>query len=124
MKRHFVELGTDVMSEPITVIGVGDMSGDVFGNGMLLSDQMRLLAAFDHRHVRGPEPGPGRGVRRAPPAVRARRIDLGRLRPFADLGGGGVWPRSAKSILLTPEMRGALEVDGDALTPDGLIRPS
>ena len=51
IKRHFHEMGTDVMSVPITVVGIGDMSGDVFGNGMLYSDQICLVAAFDHRHV-------------------------------------------------------------------------
>ena len=122
MKRHFVELGTDVMSEPITVIGVGDMSGDVFGNGMLLSDQLRLVAAFDHRHVFvDPNPAPAVGFaerRRLSELAGSTWDDYDRSRISA---GGGVWPRSAKSIPLTPEMRGALGVDGDALTPDGLI---
>jgi glutamate dehydrogenase len=61
VKRHFRELGTDVMTEPFTVVGVGDMSGDVFGNGMLLSRHIRLVAAFDHRHIFiDPQPnGPG-----------------------------------------------------------------
>jgi len=122
VKRHFVELGTDVMSEPITVVGIGDMSGDVFGNGMLLSDQICLVAAFDHRHIFvDPNPVPAVGF-----AERRRLFDLpgsswddyDRSRLSA---GGGVWPRTAKAIPLTPEMRGALGVDGEALTPDELI---
>ena len=82
VKRHFRELGIDVMNEPFTVVGIGDMSGDVFGNGMLLSDQIKLVAAFDHRHVFvDPTPNPAAGVRRAQAAVRAARLVLGRLRP-------------------------------------------
>jgi glutamate dehydrogenase len=122
VKRHFRELGTDVMTEPFTVVGIGDMSGDVFGNGMLLSDQICLVAAFDHRHVFvDPNPVPAVGY-----AERRRLFELpgsswddyDRSRISA---GGGVWPRTAKSITLTPEMRGALAVDGEALTPDELI---
>ncbi|HEU4356117.1 MAG TPA: NAD-glutamate dehydrogenase domain-containing protein, partial [Actinomycetota bacterium] len=122
VKRHLVELGTDVMSEPITVVGIGDMSGDVFGNGMLLSDQICLVAAFDHRHVFvDPNPVPAVGF-----AERTRLFeapgstwdDYDRSRISA---GGGVWPRTAKAIALTPEMRGSLGVDGDSLTPDELI---
>ncbi|HEU4528175.1 MAG TPA: NAD-glutamate dehydrogenase [Actinomycetota bacterium] len=122
VKRHFVELGTDVMSQPFTVVGIGDMSGDVFGNGMLLSDQICLVAAFDHRHVFvDPNPVPAAGF-----AERRRLFELpGSTWDDYDRStissGGGVWPRTAKSIPLTPEMRGALGVDGDAVTPDELI---
>ncbi|HET9725018.1 MAG TPA: NAD-glutamate dehydrogenase [Actinomycetota bacterium] len=122
VKRHFVELGTDVMSQPITVVGIGDMSGDVFGNGMLLSDQICLVAAFDHRHVFvDPNPVPAVGI-----AERRRLFELpGSTWDDYDRSrissGGGVWPRTAKAIPLTPEMRGALAVDGDTLTPDELI---
>jgi glutamate dehydrogenase len=123
VKRHFREIGTDPNSQPVTVVGIGDMSGDVFGNGMLLSDQLCLVAAFDHRHVfLDPNPNPAAGF-----AERQRLFHLGgsswddydRDRLSA---GGGVWPRSAKSIPLSPEARGALTVEGDDLTPDELIR--
>ena len=122
VKRHFRELGTDVMTEPFTVVGIGDMSGDVFGNGMLLSDQICLVAAFDHRHVFvDPNPAPAVGF-----AERTRLFGLpGSSWDDYDRSkisnGGGVWPRTAKAIALTPEMRGALAVDGETLTPDELI---
>ena len=103
VKRHFRELGHDIQSEDFTVVGIGDMSGDVFGNGMLLSPHIRLVAAFDHRHVFiDPDPGRGRELRGAPPAVRAAALVVGRLRPRASSrSGGGVWPRSAKSVPLS-----------------------
>ena len=88
VKRHFSELGLDPATDPFTVVGIGDMSGDVFGNGMLLSEQIRLVAAYDHRHVFiDPDPDPATGF-----AERKRLFELpgsivGRLRPRADLGG-------------------------------------
>ncbi|HEY3264424.1 MAG TPA: NAD-glutamate dehydrogenase domain-containing protein, partial [Actinomycetota bacterium] len=123
VKRHFREIGTDPNNQPVTVVGIGDMSGDVFGNGLLLSDQLCLVAAFDHRHVfLDPNPNPAAGF-----TERQRLFHLGgsswddydRDRISA---GGGVWPRSAKSVPLSPEVRGALAVEGDHLTPDELIR--
>ena len=80
--------GVDTQTEDFTVVGVGDMSGDVFGNGMLLSEHIRLVAAFDHRHVfLDPDPDAGDVVRRAAPAVRPAALVVGRLRPVADLRG-------------------------------------
>jgi glutamate dehydrogenase len=123
VKRHFREIGTDPQAQPITVVGIGDMSGDVFGNGMLLSDQICLVAAFDHRHVFvDPNPNPALGF-----AERRRLFELrGSSWDDYDRGaisaGGGVWPRSAKSIPLSAEMRGALGVDGERLTPAEAIR--
>jgi glutamate dehydrogenase len=122
VKRHFRELGTDVTAEPFTVVGIGDMSGDVFGNGMLLSDQVCLVAAFDHRHIFvDPNPTPAVGF-----AERTRLFglpgsswdDYDRAKISA---GGGVWSRTAKAITLTPEIRGTLGVDGETVTPDELI---
>ena len=85
VRRHFRELGVDTQTEDITVVGVGDMSGDVFGNGMLLSRHIRLVAAFDHRHVFvDPDPDPAVGLRRATAAVRAAALLVGRLRPGGD----------------------------------------
>lgn len=123
VKRHFREMGTDVMNEPFTVVGIGDMSGDVFGNGMLLSDQICLVAAFDHRHVFiDPNPNPAAGF-----AERSRLFhlpgstwddyDRSKISP-----GGGVWPRTAKHIRLSPEARLALGNEGELLTPDEVIR--
>ena len=86
VKRHFREMGVDTQTEDFTVVGVGDMSGDVFGNGMLLSEHIRLVAAFDHRHVFiDPDPGCRGLLRRAPAPVRPAALVVGRLRPLADL---------------------------------------
>jgi glutamate dehydrogenase len=119
VKRHFRELGVDPQSEEFTVVGVGDMSGDVFGNGMLLSRHIRLLAAFDHRHVFvDPDPDPARSY-----AERERMFALPRS-SWDDYDrsvispGGGVWPRTAKSVPVGPEIRVALGL------PDGVTKLS
>jgi len=125
VKRHFRELGVDVQASDFTVVGIGDMSGDVFGNGMLLSRHIRLVAAFDHRHVfLDPDPDPETSFAErerlfALPRSSWDDYDRGRLSP-----GGGIYPRSAKSISLTPEVRAALAIDDDvvALAPNDLIR--
>jgi glutamate dehydrogenase len=125
VKRHFGELGVDAQHEPINVVGVGDMSGDVFGNGMLLSRHIRLLAAFDHRHVFvDPDPDPARSH-----AERERLSGLPRS-SWDDYdrsvisAGGGVWPRTAKSVPVGPQMRAALGIDDRVgkLSPPELIR--
>ena len=88
VKRHFREMGVDTQSEDFTVVGVGDMSGDVFGNGMLLSKHIRLLAAFDHRHVfLDPDPDAATLLGGTQAAVRTAPIQLGGLRPIADQRG-------------------------------------
>ena len=123
VKRHFRELGTDIQSEPFTVVGIGDMSGDVFGNGMLCSEQTRLLAAFNHLHVfLDPSPDPAVSY-----AERRRLFELPRS-SWSDYDqsliseGGGVFPRSVKSIPLTPEARDALGIEAEHLSPSDLIR--
>src|SRR5215211_3876391 len=123
VKRHFSELGVDVAKDPFTVVGIGDMSGDVFGNGMLLSDRIRLVAAYDHRHVFiDPDPDPDAGF-----AERKRLFD----KPGSSWDdydrekiseGGGVWPRSAKSIPLSPQARAALGVEDERMAPNDVIR--
>jgi len=122
VKRHFRELGRNIESSEITVIGVGDMSGDVFGNGMLIS-HLRLLGAFDHRHVFvDPDPDVERSF--------AERLRLFRLprSGWADYdgalisAGGGVFERSAKSISISPEMKRAFDIEAEHLTPAELIR--
>jgi glutamate dehydrogenase len=123
VKRHFRELGTDTESTDFTVVGIGDMSGDVFGNGMLLSPHIKLVGAFDHRHVfLDPDPDPAVSC-----AERRRLFELPRS-SWADYDrtliseGGGVWPRSAKSITVSAEARKALGIESDRLTPSELIR--
>jgi glutamate dehydrogenase len=123
VKRHFRELGSDTQNEDFTVVGIGDMSGDVFGNGMLLSPHIKLIGAFDHRHVfLDPDPDPAAGF-----AERRRLFELPRS-SWADYDasliaeGGGVWPRSAKSITVSEAARQALGIEADRLTPAELIR--
>ena len=126
VKRHFRELGVDPARDEFTAVGIGDMSGDVFGNGMLLSDKVKLLGAYDHRHVFiDPDPDPAASWQE-----RRRLFELGAAggSSWADYDtaliseGGGVWPRSAKSIPLSPQARAALGVTEAALPPDEVIR--
>ncbi len=121
-KRHFREQGVDIQEADFTVAGIGDMSGDVFGNGMLLSRHIRLVAAFDHRHVfLDPNPDPATSF-----AERERLFRLPRS-TWADYdagilsAGGGIHPRSAKSIPIPREVKAALAIDADALTPGELV---
>jgi glutamate dehydrogenase len=124
VKFHFRTRGVDVDADDFTVVGIGDMSGDVFGNGMLLSRHIKLLAAFDHRHIfLDPDPDPAKSF-----AERERMFHLPRS-SWADYdkalisAGGGVWPRTAKSITLSLQARTALGLTGSetALSPDRLI---
>lgn len=123
VKRHFREMGKDIQTEPFTVAGIGDMSGDVFGNGMLLSEQIRLVAAFDHRDI-FIDPDPDAAISFA---ERRRMFALPRS-SWADYDakliskGGGVFSRAAKSISVTPEMKALLGIAADKATPAELMR--
>ncbi|HEV2606707.1 MAG TPA: NAD-glutamate dehydrogenase domain-containing protein, partial [Xanthomonadaceae bacterium] len=122
VKRHFREMGVDTQTTDFTVAGIGDMSGDVFGNGMLLSRHIKLLAAFDHRHI-FLDPDPDTEVSFD---ERARMFALPRS-SWADYdaklisAGGGIHSRSAKSIVLTPQVKAALGITADALAPIDLV---
>src|SRR4051812_40360376 len=123
VKRHFSELGVDVATEPFTVVGIGDMSGDVFGNGMLLSDRTRLVGAYAHRHVfldPDPDPDAGFAERKRLFALAGSSWDDYDREKISE--GGGIWPRSAKSIPLSPEAQAALGVEADRLQPNEVIR--
>ena len=124
VKFHFQTLGINVSETSFTVVGIGDMSGDVFGNGMLLSEHIKLVAAFDHRHVfLDPDPDPAASF-----AERRRLFELPRS-SWDDYDkdlispGGGVWPRSAKSVPISPQVAAVLGLeDGiSALSPDEVI---
>lgn len=122
VKRHFYEIGHDLDAVPITAIGIGDMSGDVFGNGMLLSRQLKLVAAFDHRHI-FIDPAPD-----ADASFNERRRLFALPRSSWDdydksliSAGGGVWPRTDRAIELSQQARTALGIEADSLTPEDLI---
>ena len=123
VKRHFRELDQDIQTTPFTVAGVGDMSGDVFGNGMLLSQHIKLVAAFDHRHIFiDPMPNPATSW-----AERKRLFDLPRS-SWMDYdksllsAGGGIYDRAAKSIALSAEARQVLGIEAPSMTPVDLMR--
>ncbi|MGP3735487.1 NAD-glutamate dehydrogenase [Streptomyces sp. GDS52] len=125
VKRHFRELGVDTQSQEFTAVGIGDMSGDVFGNGMLRSEHIRLVAAFDHRHIFiDPNPDAAAGY-----AERRRLFELPRS-SWADYdtgllsAGGGVFPRSAKSIPVNAQIREALGLEESVTkaTPADLMK--
>ncbi|MEU0833428.1 NAD-glutamate dehydrogenase [Streptomyces sp. NPDC005969] len=125
VKRHFRELGHDTQTEDFTVVGVGDMSGDVFGNGMLLSEHIRLVAAFDHRHIfLDPTPDAATSY-----AERRRLFELPRS-SWADYSkdllsaGGGIHPRTAKSIPINAHVREALGIESGVtkMTPADLMQ--
>src|SRR5215469_15617966 len=123
VKRHFRELGRNAEAEQLTVIGVGDMSGDVFGNGMLMSRHLRLLGAFDHRHVFvDPDPDPERSFDERLRLFRLPRSSWADYDRALISAGGGVFERGAKSIPISPEMKRAFDIDTDHLTPAELIR--
>jgi glutamate dehydrogenase len=122
VQRHFLERGVDVQSDSIRVVGCGDMSGDVFGNGMLLSKTIKVVAAFDHRHVfLDPDPDPAKSW-----AERNRMFALPRS-SWDDYDesliskGGGVFPRSLKAIPLSAEMRSVLGIEAESADPETLI---
>jgi glutamate dehydrogenase len=123
IKRHFRELARDIETAEISVVGVGDMSGDVFGNGVLMSRHLKLLGAFDHRHIFvDPVPDPEQSF-----AERERLFHLPRS-SWADYdtrlisAGGGVFERSAKSIAASPELKQLFSIEAEQLTPAELIR--
>ncbi|MCB9785873.1 MAG: NAD-glutamate dehydrogenase [Deltaproteobacteria bacterium] len=122
-RRHFREMGVDPEVDPITAVGIGDMSGDVFGNGMLCSRTMKVVAAFNHRHIfLDPDPDPERSF-----AERQRLFDLGRSQ-WSDYDaallspGGGIFDRGDKSIVLSPEVRDLLDTVEESVSGDALIR--
>ncbi|MDF9906899.1 UNVERIFIED_ORG: glutamate dehydrogenase [Pseudomonas reinekei] len=122
VQRHFRERGINVQEDSITVVGVGDMAGDVFGNGLLMSDKLKLVAAFNHLHIFiDPNPEPASSF-----AERQRLFDLPRS-AWSDYDtsimseGGGIFSRSAKSIAISPQMKERFDIEADKLTPAELL---
>ena len=125
VRRHFREMGVDTQTEDFTVVGIGDMAGDVFGNGMLLSPHIRLIAAFNHMHIfLDPNPDAASSW-----AERQRMFNLPRS-SWDDYDksliseGGGVFSREQKSIPISPQVRAALDLDEGVteLTPPALVK--
>jgi len=122
VKRHFRERGKDIQNEAFSVIGVGDMSGDVFGNGMLLSKQTRLIAAFDHRDIFiDPDPDIKKSFRERSRLFKKGRSSWQDYNADIISKGGGIFSRAAKSIKLTSEIKSMTGLTLEAVTPDELI---
>ncbi len=123
VKRHFRELGTDIQTTDFTVVGVGDMAGDVFGNGMLQSRHIRLLGAFNHLHVFiDPEPDPAASFAERQRLFESPRLGWGDYDHRLISPGGGVFERSAKSIEISAAMKRVFAIAEDHLTPAELIQ--
>lgn len=122
VQRHFREQNIDVQTQPVTVVGIGDMAGDVFGNGMLLSETLMMVAAFNHQHIFiDPNPDPARSF------VERQRLFVTPKTTWNDYDktliseGGGVFDRSVKSITISAQMRTRFVLDAASLTPTELI---
>ncbi len=123
VKRHFREIGVDPEADPIRVAGVGDMSGDVFGNGMLRSKTMQLVAAFDHRSIFiDPEPDPEKSFLAREKMFALPRSSWGDYPREAMSKGGGIYPRGAKAIRLSAEAKELLGITGDTVSAPDLIK--
>ena len=122
VQRHFAEMGVDVQKDAVRVIGVGDMSGDVFGNGMLLSKAVKLVAAFDHRHIFiDPDPDPATSWKERSRLFKLKRSSWDDYDKSLISKGGGVFPRSAKSVPLSPEMQKLVGSKEGAMEPAAFI---
>jgi glutamate dehydrogenase len=123
VKRHFRELGLDTQTTDFTAVGVGDMSGDVFGNGMLRSSHIKLLAAFDHRHIFvDPAPDPAKSFAERERLFALPRSSWADYDPKLISKGGGVFDRKLKSIKLTPEIKAVFDISSDSVTPADLMK--
>src|SRR5215207_3800716 len=122
VSRHFRELGKNIQTEDFTVVGIGDMSGDVFGNGMLLSRHIKLVGAFNHMHIfLDPEPDPEKSFEERERLFRLPRSSWTDYDESIISEGGGIFPRTAKSIPLSPQVREMLDVEAESMTPTELI---
>jgi glutamate dehydrogenase len=123
VKRHFREMGRDCQREDFTCVGIGDMSGDVFGNGLLLSKHTKLLAAFDHRHIfLDPNPDPAKSFKERERMFKLPRSSWADYDAALISKGGGVFPRAAKSITLSREAANALGLEAGSFTPVEVMR--
>jgi glutamate dehydrogenase len=122
VKRHFYELNIDIQKQSFTVVGIGDMAGDVFGNGMLLSTQIKLVAAFDHKHIFiDPNPNPQTSFTERARLFRLARSTWSDYNRAKIAKGGGVFSRALKHIKLSPEMKELFKTTRERLEPNNLI---
>ncbi|MBS0476982.1 MAG: NAD-glutamate dehydrogenase [Proteobacteria bacterium] len=122
VQRHFLEMGIDVQTESVRVAGCGDMSGDVFGNGMLLSKAIKLVAAFDHRHIfLDPDPDPAKSWKERARMFALPRSSWDDYNKKLISNGGGVFSRALKEIPLSPEIQALLGLNQASIDPDSLI---
>jgi len=122
VQRHFLEMGIDIQKEPVRVVGCGDMSGDVFGNGMLLSKALKLVAAFDHRHIfLDPDPDPAVSWKERKRLFALPRSSWADYETKLISKGGGVFPRTLKRIAISKEAAAALGTEEREFDPDGLV---
>ncbi len=123
VKHHFKNLGVDVQKEPFTAVGIGDLAGDVFGNGALQSRAMKLVACFNHQHIFiDPSPDPERSYRERERMFRLPRSTWRDYDAILISRGGGVFDRSAKAIPLSPEMKSLLDLEGETASGEEVIR--
>ncbi len=123
VKRHFREIGVDTQTTPFDVMGIGDMAGDVFGNGMLLSEKIRLVGAFNHMHIfLDPNPDTDKSFKERERLFNLPRSTWGDYQKELISKGGGIFSRADKSISLTPQVQQMLDITDEALTPNELIR--
>jgi glutamate dehydrogenase len=123
VKHQFSNLGRDIQKEPFTMAGIGDMAGDVFGNGALLSPTTRLVAAFNHVHIfLDPDPDPERSFRERERLFRLPRSSWHDYDPSLISKGGGIFDRSAKAIQLSAELKKLLEIEGESASGEEVIR--
>ena len=122
VKRHFREMGLDTQGDDFSVVGIGDMSGDVFGNGMLLSPHIKLVAAFNHLHIFiDPDPDPAASYAERERLFALPRSNWVNYEESLISAGGGIFDRAAKSVTLTAEMRALIGAETETMTPNQLI---
>lgn len=123
VQRHFREIGVDVQKQDFTCVGIGDMSGDVFGNGMLLSKHIKLVAAFNHMHIfLDPNPDAAESFKERDRLFNLARSGWDDYDKKLISQGGGIFKRTEKSIKITPEIKQVLDIQDNSLSPDELIR--
>ncbi len=123
VRRHFKEMNINADHDTLSVVGIGDMSGDVFGNGMLLSRHLKLVAAFNHLHIFiDPNPNPEKSYQERERLFKNSQSSWTDYKPLLISQGGGVFERRAKSITITPEMKALFNIREDKLVPSELVR--